>query len=54
MENDYLINGKSLSDLLIPGGFINYNGHRYASDRNYENKIKYLRNRIVKEYPNLT
>lgn len=54
MENDYLIGGKSLSDLLIPGGFINYNGHRYASDRNYENKIKYLRNRIVKEYPNLT
>lgn len=54
MESDYLINGKGLSDLLIPGGFVNHNGHRYASDRNYENKIKYLRNRIVKEYPNLT
>lgn len=54
MENDYLIDGKTLSDLLVPGGFINHNGHRYASDRNYENKIKHLRNRIAREYPNLT
>lgn len=53
LNNDYLSNGKGLQDLLKPGAFVNYNGDRYASDTGYENKIKYLRNRIVKKYPEL-
>lgn len=54
LNNDYLRDGKTLSDLLNPGDFVNYNGHRYASDSNYENKIKYLRNRIARNYPELS
>lgn len=54
LNNDYLKGGKTLSDLLNPGNFVNYNGHRYALDSNYENKIKNLRNRIVRNYPELS
>lgn len=53
LNNDYLIDGKKLSDLLKPGAFVNHNGHRYASDPNYERKISYLRNKIASEYPQL-
>lgn len=52
INQDYLQNGKKkVSDLLIPGGFVNYAGDRYASDRKYENNIRYLRNKIIREYP---
>lgn len=54
LNNDYLRDGKTLPDLLKPGNFVNYNGHRYASDSNYENKIKYLRNSIARNYPELS
>lgn len=54
LKNDYLRQGKTLSDLLIPGNFVNYNGHRYASDKNYERKISSIRNRIIQNYPNLS
>ena len=53
LKNDYLVNGKQLPDLLKPGSFVNINGHRYASDANYENKIRYLRNKIAQEHPEL-
>jgi hypothetical protein len=49
----YAINGKGLFDLLKPGAFVNGIGKRYASDVNYENKIKSLRNRILKMHPEL-
>lgn len=53
INRDYLINGKSLMDLLKPNSFINKNGDRYAQDKNYEGKIQYLRNRILKQFPEL-
>ena len=53
MNRSYIVNGKTLFDLLTPGAFVNGIGKRYASDVNYENKIKSLRNRIIKKYPEL-
>ena len=53
MNRSYIVNGKTLFDLLLPGAFVNGIGKRYASDENYENKIKSLRNRIIKKYPEL-
>ena len=53
MNRSYIINGKSLFDLLVPGKFVNGIGKRYASDVNYERKIKSLRNRILQKYPEL-
>ena len=54
MNRSYIVNGKSLFDLLVPGEFVNGIGKRYASDVNYERKIKSLRNRILQKYPELT
>lgn len=51
--NDYLTDDKNINDLLTPGGFVNKNGHRFASNKNYENLLKTVRNRIIKEYPEL-
>lgn len=52
VNNDYLQNGeKTVDDLLKPGGFVNHNGDRYASDSRYESKIRYLRNKILRDYP---
>ena len=53
MNRSYIVNGKSLFDLLVPGEFVNGIGKRYASDVNYERKIKNLRNRILQKYPEL-
>lgn len=53
INNDYLINGKTLNDLLKPGGFVNKNGDRYASKKNYEKDLKYIRDKIIKQYPEL-
>lgn len=53
INRDYLFDGKSLLDLLKPNNFINKNGHRYAKDKGYEGKIKYLRDRILKQFPEL-
>ena len=53
LNKSYMVNGKELFDLLVPGAFVNGIGKRYASDLNYERKIKSLRNRILKRYPEL-
>lgn len=53
MNRSYIVNGKTLMDLLKPGNFVNGIGKRYARDATYENKIKYLRNRILQKYPEL-
>ena len=53
MNRSYIVNGKTLFDLLVPGAFVNGIGKRYASDVNYERKIKSLRNRILQKYPEL-
>ena len=51
--NDYLTDDKNINDLLKPGCFINKNGHRFASNKNYENQLRTVRNRIIKQYPEL-
>lgn len=51
LNSDYLINGKTINDLLQPGSFVNKNGHRYASDNKYESNLKNIRNKILKRYP---
>lgn len=53
MNRSYIVNGKSLFDLLVPGEFVNGIGKRYAKDVDYERKIKSLRNRILQKYPEL-
>jgi hypothetical protein len=53
LKRSYLVNGKTLKDLLIPGKFVNGIGKRYASDKNYERKLKNVRNRIINMYPEL-
>lgn len=51
IKNDYLVDDKTISDLLAPGKFVNKDGNRYASDKKYEGKIKSIMNRIIKMYP---
>ena len=53
IQNSYLVNGKTLADLMTPGKFTNGIGKRFASDSGYENKIKSLRNRILRTFPDL-
>ena len=53
LNRSYIVNGKSLFDLLVPGEFVNGIGKRYAKDVDYERKIKSLRNRILQKYPEL-
>ena len=52
MKDNYL-DGKSVDDILKPGKFVNKNGHRYARDPYYEVKVRSLRNKILKDYPEL-
>ena len=52
MQNNYL-NGKDINQLLSQNGFVNTQGKRYASDINYENKVKNIRAKIIKKYPEL-
>ena len=51
--SDYLINGKTINDLMKPGKFVNKNGHRFASNKKYEQQLRQIRNRIIKKYPEL-
>lgn len=53
LNKDYLISGKTIFDLMKPNSFVNKNGHRYAKDKSYEGKIKWLRDRIIKQFPEL-
>lgn len=53
LKNDYLINGKTIDDLLKPNSFVNKNGHRYASKKTYENELSSIRNKIIKNFPEL-
>jgi hypothetical protein len=53
LKKDYLVNGKTLADLLKPNSFVNFDGKRYAKDKDYEQKILNIRNRIIKKYPEL-
>ena len=53
IKNDYLTDGKTLNDLLKPGAFVNKNGYRYASDKNYEKRLLSCMNRVLKFCPGL-
>lgn len=53
LQRAYLVRGKTLSDLMIPGKFVNGIGKRYASDKDYEKKLKNVRDRIIRMYPDL-
>lgn len=53
MQKNY-INNKSIDDLLTSGNFVNNIGKRYASDTNYEGKVKSIRNKIIKMFPVLS
>lgn len=53
LKKDYLVNGKTINDLLKPNSFVNFDGKRYAQDRKYEQRINSIRNRIIKNYPEL-
>ena len=48
MKNDYL-SDKSVKQLLSNKGFVNSNGDRYASNKNYERDIRATMNGIVKK-----
>ena len=51
LKNDYLIDNKTLDDILTPGKFVNMNGDRYATNTKYEGQVKNIMNRIIKMYP---
>ena len=52
IKTDYLQDGeKTIGDLLKTNGFVNMNGHRYASNKKYEGQVQSIMNRIVKMYP---
>lgn len=53
IKNDYLVDGKTIEDLLQKGKFVNAINKRYASDPYYEGKVKNIRNRIVSKFPEL-
>ena len=50
MKNNYLVD-KSVNDILQPGAFVNTKNMRYASDKNYEGKVRSIRNKIISKYP---
>lgn len=49
IQNYYLCD-KSVDDLLKNGGFVNHLGKRYASDKNYELKIRQTMNGLIKQH----
>lgn len=49
IQNYYLCD-KSVDDLLKKGGFVNHLGKRYASDKNYELKIRQTMNGLIKQH----
>jgi len=51
LKKSYMVNGKTELDLLKPKAFVNFRGHRYAGDPNYESRVKNIRNRIIKMFP---
>lgn len=49
IKNYYLVD-KTVDELLKNGNFVNHNGHRYASDKEYERKIRQTMNGLIKKY----
>lgn len=53
MLNNYLVD-KTVQDVLHPGKLVNTAGKRYATDTKYESTLKSHRNRIIRNYPELS
>lgn len=51
LKEQYLGNGKTITDILKPGCFVSIGGYRYASNMNYESQMSNIRNNIIKSYP---
>jgi len=52
MNRDYFQNGKKdVNDLLADGGFVNKNGHRYASSPTYERDVRVTRKGMINRHP---
>lgn len=51
LKEQYLVDGKTILDMLKPGCFVNLCGYRYASNMNYESQMSNIRNNIIKSYP---
>jgi len=47
IKDDYLVNGKTIKDLMRDNGYVNYRGKRYASYRFYEKKLRNVYNIIL-------
>ena len=54
MQRDYFGDDKTVDNLLTPKSFVNKQGNRYAQDKNYKNKVKNIRNKILRKYPVLS
>ena len=55
MQNDYSMNGDTLTDIMSgKRQLVNQQGKRYASDVNYEKKLRATYNAIKKTYPILS
>lgn len=53
MKNNF-IRDREIEDVLTDGNLVNGAGNRYASDKDYEKKLRRLRNKIMKKFPNLS
>lgn len=53
INRDYLVDGKTLDDLVKDGQFVNYMGKRYASNPKYEKSMRYLINLVKSRCPNI-
>jgi hypothetical protein len=47
ITENYLVNGKTIKDLMRDNGYVNYKGKRYASYRLYEKKLRKVYNIIL-------
>ena len=52
IKKDYLLNDQKDFRQLLKN-FVNYEGKRYAQDKNYEDSLRRTRNSIVSKYPDL-
>lgn len=55
VKKNYLLNGqRTVDDILEPGQYYDYKGDRYAVGRNYEQRVKEIRDSLIRKYPVLT
>ena len=52
VKKNYLLNGqRTVDDILEPGQYYDYKGDRYAVGRNYEQRVKEIRDSLIRKYP---